>query len=630
MKHFYSLITLAAATLTASAATPTVINNHQLKAITAVPQQSAKELKPATSRLQLNHDAKAAEKTVRYSDSTIYTEGEEGEATKEAWTSLGTGKITAAFFEMFGITPSKFDVEIEETPIEGGRKFRCLPFSMEGNAFYEFGLTETDEENYMVFYAMDNGKSYFEDFTAYGIVPISQYVAESDWEDGDVYATFDGDKWTVPAGGVLAQCSAFGYNSWYFGNNSDPLTISLPGSKDYSATITTFICADDFTGPLQEGACQAFIFGATADAAYVKCGYLPGHWDFNMDMVEFANIYGEKLDHEGTQWIFPIAKGENEPGIYTAFVASYDDEDQCQDIVSSYFFILDNDEENWEKAGTAIWNESLYSGSYNNWEPQQLTMDYEENKNMPGYIRLVNPYAEATTGDGESIHTPCDDHNHYIYIDDTIPDQVKIEPSVTGSAYSGRGAVMTLSYEFENYYGYSPEEIKEEKLYGTLSDDNKIVIPKEDVVFGEKAYQNGSFLRTNSPMEIALTPTIVLNEKAVDIEVGSTINLVATTDQNNQTEEVPTWTSADESVAIVDAEGNVTGVSPGTTTITATYGGRSASCEVTVTGKTDMINEITTAGVIEAYDLQGRRVISPSKGLYIVRQGSKVVKTVVK
>ncbi len=43
-----------------------------------------------------------------------------------------------------------------------------------------------------------------------------------------------------------------------------------------------------------------------------------------------------------------------------------------------------------------------------------------------------------------------------------------------------------------------------------------------------------------------------------------------------------TWTSSDESVATVDAEGNVTGVKVGTATITATCGDFTATCEVTV------------------------------------------------
>ena len=41
-----------------------------------------------------------------------------------------------------------------------------------------------------------------------------------------------------------------------------------------------------------------------------------------------------------------------------------------------------------------------------------------------------------------------------------------------------------------------------------------------------------------------------------------------------------TWSSADESIATVDAEGHVTAVGKGTTTVTATVGEQSAQCVV--------------------------------------------------
>jgi len=44
------------------------------------------------------------------------------------------------------------------------------------------------------------------------------------------------------------------------------------------------------------------------------------------------------------------------------------------------------------------------------------------------------------------------------------------------------------------------------------------------------------------------------------------------------------WTSEDSKIAVVDESGNVTGVSPGITTVTASISGGKASCQITVTG----------------------------------------------
>lgn len=627
MKKIYTFLTLAAVALTASAATPTVATTS-VKATTAVPQ--VKQMTPAQSRLQIKNQLTPAPKQ------TIYYDGEDA----EVWTSLGTGKITAAFLEPYGTShTSTYDIEIEETPIEGGRKFRCLPFTAPENPFASiFGFDDYDTENYMIFYAMDNGKNYFEDFYGYGVLLFSQLVGESEWEEpesGYVYATFDGETWTVPCGGVLTDLTPTGNSGWWIGNSKTPLTIALPGAKDYSTAITTWICGEDIPNGAGDGYCQAFLFQGAEDAAYVKFGYLPGYWEFDMNMAEFAGIYGTQVD-AGNTWKCGV-EDSTEPGIYTAYVASFDDKDECKNIKSSYFFVLGDDQDNWEEAGTATWNESLYSGSYNNWKPQELTMTYEQHKDMPGYYRLVNPYAAAMTPNGQSLHTPCESHNHYIYIDATEPDQVKIEPSVTGGSYDGRGVVMSLGHKYENSGVYDPEEIKEAGYYGTMN-ENKISFPLKDVVFGEKNYADGSFLSTSVPFEVTLTPksdvtaepVITLNETAVEVEVGQTVTLVATIENELNTDEAVTWSSADETIATVDSEGVVTGVTMGTTTITASYAGKTATCEVTVTGPSNMITEIVANGSAEAFDLQGRRVAVPTKGLYIIRQGSKVTKTIVK
>lgn len=497
MKHLYSIVTMAAATLTAAAVTPTDITTP-VAPIKAIPQQTM-STQQAPSRLQ-------ASKLTLTPQQNLYFDGEEegGEEEAEVWTSIGTGKITASFLECLGISPEVYDVEIEETPIEGGRKFRVLPFSTPNNIFANLGPTAADTQNYMVFYAMEDGKNYFEPFAAYGAVPFFQYVTEVGFgATAQSYATFDGESWTVPIKGILCELSAIGAEegAFYYANASTPMTISFPGAKDYTATIATWICGEDVPN-LAEGKCQAFNFKGEKDAAYVKYGYLPGHWEFNMDMAEFASLYGDEAPSGGAYRV-SIAEGAN-PGIYTAFVATFDDKDECKDIKSSYFFILDDDQDNWKEAGTATWNESLYSGTYNNWDSQELTMPYEEHKDIEGFYRLVNPYDGYKVGDVD-LHTPCDGHNHYIYIDATVPDQVKIEPSVTGGSYDGRGVVKSLGYEKEYTYGEDPEDIKAAGFYGT-KEDNKITFPEKDVVFGEKNYQNGSFMATGVPFEVSLTP----------------------------------------------------------------------------------------------------------------------------
>lgn len=81
--------------------------------------------------------------------------------------------------------------------------------------------------------------------------------------------------------------------------------------------------------------------------------------------------------------------------------------------------------------------------------------------------------------------------------------------------------------------------------------------------------------------------SITISPSSSSIEVNNSVNLTATaTFSDSTTQDVTssaTWTSSDETVAIVDSNGVVTGVAAGTATITVTYQGQTASSSIIVT-----------------------------------------------
>ena len=87
---------------------------------------------------------------------------------------------------------------------------------------------------------------------------------------------------------------------------------------------------------------------------------------------------------------------------------------------------------------------------------------------------------------------------------------------------------------------------------------------------------------TTKPSTVAVTG-IILDEETVTIKKGETSELLAIILPQNATNQNITWTSDDESIAIV-IDGVIVGVSEGTTTITATTedGNYTDSCVVTV------------------------------------------------
>ena len=75
--------------------------------------------------------------------------------------------------------------------------------------------------------------------------------------------------------------------------------------------------------------------------------------------------------------------------------------------------------------------------------------------------------------------------------------------------------------------------------------------------------------------------------ETVEIVEGETAAIVVTVTPEDASVKDVTFASSDETVATVDEEGNITAVAPGTATITITTadGGKTATCEVTVTPK---------------------------------------------
>ena len=85
----------------------------------------------------------------------------------------------------------------------------------------------------------------------------------------------------------------------------------------------------------------------------------------------------------------------------------------------------------------------------------------------------------------------------------------------------------------------------------------------------------------DDPNEPVIPTTIELSQSEIKLTAGQTAQLTATV-ENGADDCLIEWESADETVATVDQNGEITAVNPGTTTITAKCNDASASCEVTV------------------------------------------------
>lgn len=76
--------------------------------------------------------------------------------------------------------------------------------------------------------------------------------------------------------------------------------------------------------------------------------------------------------------------------------------------------------------------------------------------------------------------------------------------------------------------------------------------------------------------------SVELDQTDITLDAGETKTIQATVKPDNATDKTVTWSSSKTSVATVDNSGKVTGVDNGIVSVTATSGGKSASCKVNV------------------------------------------------
>ena len=83
---------------------------------------------------------------------------------------------------------------------------------------------------------------------------------------------------------------------------------------------------------------------------------------------------------------------------------------------------------------------------------------------------------------------------------------------------------------------------------------------------------------------------VKLDKTSVSLKAGETAQITATVTPADTTDKV-VWTSSEPTVAAVDENGKITAAAPGTATITATAGGKSATCTVTVAKEAQSIKD---------------------------------------
>ena len=99
------------------------------------------------------------------------------------------------------------------------------------------------------------------------------------------------------------------------------------------------------------------------------------------------------------------------------------------------------------------------------------------------------------------------------------------------------------------------------------------------------------FACTQKEEEIPVS-SVTISQPTAEMIVGETVKLSATISPSNATDKDVIWASSKQSVATIDRSGLVTAIAEGTSNITATAGGKTGTCLITVSKKIIEVSSI--------------------------------------
>lgn len=424
-----------------------------------------------------------------------------------AWTVLGDGNYYEDVFtvNLHWEKGANWIVTVEES-VEQPGWYRFIAYGDAcPKAIIDATIGQPDNESYMYINATDPDKAFIPVCTFGNRYNICSYVTENNF-DSQKYLKLSDGVISGSEGCIAYQLKGAG-DKWTLGNFFSNFKLVLPQSewKDYRFKIKADkSCAED----------NVFRYEITnigpdisSFRAFVKPGYFSGSEN------EISEAYNNGK---------PVEAGENtctaaERGRYTLIVIACNDNGEAASAESTYFYVMDDEADQWLPAGTAVYYEDVLGSIYPDMETEKLNVEVEINKDRPGYYRLVEPYKEHPYFlYYTSMYRPHKKHKHYLYVNAEDPKAVYIEDYPAG-VNLGYGDASILSMAYINLCnGMTKDEISALKLFGELS-GREITFPENSLVLVERLYKNGMFVSSPAKMfRITLPESAGIDDVAAD------------------------------------------------------------------------------------------------------------------
>ena len=218
--------------------------------------------------------------------------------------------------------------------------------------------------------------------------------------------------------------------------------------------------------------------------------------------------------------------------------------------------------------------------------------------------------ARATTADLQI--TEDDESVTIVYNGKTfvLPKAPKSIPA-TGIRLTETSAELDEGETLELFYKLEPSDATTQGVVWASDNTDVATVDEDGIVTAVKAGTATITVSVKGQPEIKATCTITvksstiavtkltLSETSAEVSVGKTLTLSCTIEPTDATNKELVWSSFDETIATVDAQGVVTGVKAGTVTITVASKSDpsvKATCTVTVVGETS-IDDVPVVGL---------------------------------
>ena len=218
--------------------------------------------------------------------------------------------------------------------------------------------------------------------------------------------------------------------------------------------------------------------------------------------------------------------------------------------------------------------------------------------------------ARATTADLQI--TEDDESVTIVYNGKTfvLPKAPKSIPA-TGIRLTKTSAELDEGETLELFYKLEPSDATTQGVVWASDNTDVATVDEDGIVTAVKAGTATITVSVKGQPEIKATCTITvksstiavtkltLSESSAEVSVGKTLTLSCTIEPTDATNKELIWSSSDETIATVDAQGVVSGVKAGTVTITVASKSNpsvTATCTVTVVGETS-IDDVPVVGL---------------------------------